>query len=274
MKGRSTPLVREVLEANEAQVQKYFQGSEKIFGFLVGETMRRMKGKGNPRLINEILREGSGSKETVAMYELQRILVPTDFSRHAEEALEHALVFGIRYNASITLLHVDEYELLPLVSGRTGGDPGGLPRDGRRPFGVSASSGSWSGWPGHPVSVETMVKGGRAYKTIVEEAERGDYDLVIQAGRGQTHLSSYLIGSNAERVVRLSRQPVLTIRSAPQSGGAGAIRSLSDGSVSGRQCRPPVCALHRATEQRAPLCALRQRAGTPGTERGPAAPHA
>ena len=69
------------------------------------------------------------------------------------------------------------------------------------------------------MSVETLVKSGRAYKTIVEEAERGDYDLLIQSGRGQTHLSSYLIGSNAERVVRLSRQPVLTIRSAPQSEG-------------------------------------------------------
>jgi aspartyl-tRNA(Asn)/glutamyl-tRNA(Gln) amidotransferase subunit B len=49
--------VGEVLEANAAQVQKYFEGSEKLFGFFVGETMRRMKGKGNPRVINDLLRK-------------------------------------------------------------------------------------------------------------------------------------------------------------------------------------------------------------------------
>jgi aspartyl-tRNA(Asn)/glutamyl-tRNA(Gln) amidotransferase subunit B len=49
--------VSAVLEANAPQVQKYLEGSEKVFGFFVGETMRRMKGKGNPRVINELLRK-------------------------------------------------------------------------------------------------------------------------------------------------------------------------------------------------------------------------
>ena len=55
--GAIDAVVREVLDANEAQVQKYLQGSDKIFGFFVGEAMRTMKGKGNPRLINEVLRK-------------------------------------------------------------------------------------------------------------------------------------------------------------------------------------------------------------------------
>lgn len=49
--------VDEVLNLNAAQVEMYLGGNEKIFGFFVGETMRRMKGKGNPKLINDMLRE-------------------------------------------------------------------------------------------------------------------------------------------------------------------------------------------------------------------------
>ncbi|MDH3252093.1 MAG: Asp-tRNA(Asn)/Glu-tRNA(Gln) amidotransferase subunit GatB [Ignavibacteria bacterium] len=50
-------IVNEVLQANSAQVEKFLAGNEKIFGFFVGETMKAMKGKGNPKIVNEILRE-------------------------------------------------------------------------------------------------------------------------------------------------------------------------------------------------------------------------
>jgi nucleotide-binding universal stress UspA family protein len=67
--------------------------------------------------------------------------------------------------------------------------------------------------------LRTEVQQGRAYKVIVEESERRDYDMLVIATRGLTHLSSYLIGSTAERVVRLSRQPVLSIQQAPKLEG-------------------------------------------------------
>ena len=50
-------VIDDVLRANGPQVEKYLQGSEKVFGFLVGETMKVMKGKGNPKVVNEILRK-------------------------------------------------------------------------------------------------------------------------------------------------------------------------------------------------------------------------
>jgi aspartyl-tRNA(Asn)/glutamyl-tRNA(Gln) amidotransferase subunit B len=50
-------VVDEVLRVNLPQVEKYLKGNEKVFGFLVGETMKRLKGKGNPRLVNDILRQ-------------------------------------------------------------------------------------------------------------------------------------------------------------------------------------------------------------------------
>jgi aspartyl-tRNA(Asn)/glutamyl-tRNA(Gln) amidotransferase subunit B len=49
--------VEAVLLANAAQVEKFLAGNTKIFGFFVGETMKMMKGKGNPKLVNEALKK-------------------------------------------------------------------------------------------------------------------------------------------------------------------------------------------------------------------------
>ena len=54
--------VSEVLAAHQQQVAKYLAGSEKVFGFLVGETMKRMKGRASPKMVNDILKEKLESK--------------------------------------------------------------------------------------------------------------------------------------------------------------------------------------------------------------------
>ncbi len=47
----------EMLAANAAQVAEYRAGKDKVFGFLVGQAMRAMKGKGNPAVINDLLKK-------------------------------------------------------------------------------------------------------------------------------------------------------------------------------------------------------------------------
>jgi aspartyl-tRNA(Asn)/glutamyl-tRNA(Gln) amidotransferase subunit B len=49
--------VEGVLQANAQQVEKFLSGNVKIFGFFVGETMKLMKGKGNPKLVNDVLKQ-------------------------------------------------------------------------------------------------------------------------------------------------------------------------------------------------------------------------
>jgi aspartyl-tRNA(Asn)/glutamyl-tRNA(Gln) amidotransferase subunit B len=51
-------LVTEVLEENPASVDDYRKGKEKALGFLVGQVMRKTKGRANPQLVNELLRRG------------------------------------------------------------------------------------------------------------------------------------------------------------------------------------------------------------------------
>ena len=55
--GQLRSVIEAVIEANPQSVSDYKNGKEKALGFLVGQTMKEMKGKANPGKINEILRE-------------------------------------------------------------------------------------------------------------------------------------------------------------------------------------------------------------------------
>ncbi|HQT91807.1 MAG TPA: Asp-tRNA(Asn)/Glu-tRNA(Gln) amidotransferase subunit GatB [Candidatus Kryptobacter bacterium] len=50
-------VVEEVLQSNPDEVQKYVGGKEKLFGFFVGEIMKKTRGKANPKILNELLRQ-------------------------------------------------------------------------------------------------------------------------------------------------------------------------------------------------------------------------
>ena len=50
-------VVEEIVAANPQSVEDYHNGKERAMGFLVGQTMRAMKGKADPALVNEIVRE-------------------------------------------------------------------------------------------------------------------------------------------------------------------------------------------------------------------------
>ena len=49
--------IERAMQANPKQVEDYQKGKEKILGFFVGEVMKQTKGKANPKLVNELLKE-------------------------------------------------------------------------------------------------------------------------------------------------------------------------------------------------------------------------
>ena len=49
--------VEQVLAANPQSVADFKGGKEKAFGFLVGQVMRELKGKADPKLVNALLRQ-------------------------------------------------------------------------------------------------------------------------------------------------------------------------------------------------------------------------
>ncbi len=50
-------VVQDIIEANPGQVEQYRSGKTRIFGFFVGQCMKAMKGKANPVVVNEILKQ-------------------------------------------------------------------------------------------------------------------------------------------------------------------------------------------------------------------------
>jgi aspartyl-tRNA(Asn)/glutamyl-tRNA(Gln) amidotransferase subunit B len=58
--GAIEAVVDKVLAANADKVAEYKSGKDKLFGFFVGQTMKAMQGKGNPALVNEVLKTKLG----------------------------------------------------------------------------------------------------------------------------------------------------------------------------------------------------------------------
>jgi len=50
-------VIDKVITANQDKVEQYRSGKDKLFGFFVGQVMKEMKGKGNPQMINDILKD-------------------------------------------------------------------------------------------------------------------------------------------------------------------------------------------------------------------------
>ena len=55
--GELLDAVRRVIAENPAQVEQYRAGKEKVLAFLVGQAMRATRGKANPQMLNDVLRE-------------------------------------------------------------------------------------------------------------------------------------------------------------------------------------------------------------------------
>lgn len=146
------------------------------------------------------------------MYQLRSILCPTDFSEPSAAAVRYAAQFVPRYDASITLMSVDEFEQIPLGYFET--DP--AERQRRRERGAAFAQERFSAVMKEagldPQRTATAVRFGTAYKEIVLEAERGEYSAVILPVTGLGASTPHLIGRTAERVVRLCRVPVITLR--------------------------------------------------------------
>ena len=147
------------------------------------------------------------------MIEIRKILAPTDFSAHAENAVRYACGLANRLGAELHLLHVLS-EIVP-----TGPDPlltPVLPPEYYRETEAESRQAlakllepSW----GAPQVVEFAVRWDSPVEGIVGAARDAAIDLIVIATHGRTGLSHVLLGSVAERIVREAACPVLTIRS-------------------------------------------------------------
>lgn len=146
---------------------------------------------------------------------LEDVLFATDLSRASLDALPAAVELARKLGGTLTALHALEQIRLSIGTFE-------------QVFGLSAEQMQQrletrarkavreQLEPLLPEELELHVKlvGGDADEAIVREAAAGGHDVVVMATHGHSHLGEALLGSTAERVVRTSTVPVLTVRSA------------------------------------------------------------
>ena len=71
-------------------------------------------------------------------------------------------------------------------------------------------------FPEQKIKTALISSTGDASQDIVDYAKANNHDLIIISTRGRTGIARMLIGSVAEKVVRFSSCPVLTVRASPQ----------------------------------------------------------
>jgi nucleotide-binding universal stress UspA family protein len=140
-----------------------------------------------------------------------KILVPTDFSTGAKGALKAALRLARSLGAEITLLNVFPLPNYILPDGTVFlAEPPTVAQIAVRANEALGEIKKSLSAEGLTVHVEAIA--GAPAEEIVRFAREGGFEMIVMGTHGRTGLAHLLIGSVAERVVRLSPCPVLTVR--------------------------------------------------------------
>lgn len=145
------------------------------------------------------------------MTSFQNILIATDFSKCSEEACAYALTLARKFDASLQVLHVinEPVDLrgfyVPHISFEQ------LEKeiaDGAATMLETFCKENLSDFSAYTTSVVTGVP----YEEIIRIAQEQHVSLIVIGTHGRSGLDHLIFGSTAERVVRSSPCPVLTIR--------------------------------------------------------------
>jgi len=140
--------------------------------------------------------------------QVNKILVPFDFSEHSEKALRWAIGIAEKWKAKVLLFHVVPTLLQypPAVMGgfdTTRFETSLLEDAEQRMKGVVAKE--------KRLEIESKVMMGEPFRDICRMAEEEKADLIVMGSHGRTGLAHVLLGSVAERVVRHAPCPVLVV---------------------------------------------------------------
>jgi nucleotide-binding universal stress UspA family protein len=145
------------------------------------------------------------------------ILVPTDFSDPASEALDFAIDLAEKLGARVTVMHAYEFPIVGLPDGALVPSADiaiAILNSAQKALDTVVRAKKNLG-----IEITAVLKNGEPREAILAVAKDMGADLVVMGTHGRRGLAHILLGSVAEYVVRTSPQPVLTVRSAPDVKG-------------------------------------------------------
>lgn len=143
---------------------------------------------------------------------MKKILVPTDFSEQAENALKVAAQLAQKFSAEIYLLHMIELPadmVNPVGETRSNDLPEAL-------FFMKMAKKKFDELLSRPylsdLRVYDTVEINKAFDGIMETSKKHGCDFIVMGSQGATGFKEMFIGSNTEKVVRTSDIPVLVVK--------------------------------------------------------------
>jgi len=146
------------------------------------------------------------------MLPIKKILCPTDFSDFSYQALDVAVEFCEEFKAQLYLVHV--IAPVPKAMGLPTSASFDIPMYQKKlqEHNKEALDKILKEKVPDTIKAESIVTYGFEADNIVETAEEKDVDLIIIATHGRTGLKHFFLGSVAEKVLRHTSHPVLTVR--------------------------------------------------------------
>jgi len=149
------------------------------------------------------------------MLPIKKILFPTDFSECANYAFNYSLILAEKYKAELVMLHAivmfqedpnnPDYRFPDLTeSYKT------IEKASHKEFDRLCSK-----WKKLKIK-KVVVRGFSPAEEILQYAEDKKIDLIVMGTHGRSAISRFFLGSTAEKVVRFSICPVITLREEPK----------------------------------------------------------
>ncbi|AUP78920.1 universal stress protein [Flavivirga eckloniae] len=141
---------------------------------------------------------------------MKKILVPTDFSTQAENALKVAALLAKKHHCEIYLLHILEMPIQqvdPLSSYNNLPEAVYFMKLAHKQFEELKAKAYLK-----DLKLHETVEFHEIFKGVFHVCKKHDIDLVIMGSNGVSGLREMLIGSNTEKVVRTSETPVLVVK--------------------------------------------------------------
>lgn len=152
--------------------------------------------------------------------DIKNILVPTDFSPEANNALNVAIQIAKKCNASISLLHVidvptiNHYDSLSVFGAGDIGmeDPEVYTHYTKKLSEVVNTKIEKIILDNPDVEIHKHIEFDSLQRHLADFVTKDDTDLIIIGSQGISGIDEVLIGSNTEKIIRHSKVPVLTIK--------------------------------------------------------------